>query len=253
MSNNKIKILSAHQPAFLPWIGFVEKVGLSEVFIVMDIAKFRNRAFMHRNRIEINGEPFFLGLHLSKGSDLKKCNEIFINPNFYNDLKEISNKIKMTYRKFKFFNDIEKFCYECLDNIDNKLNLVEIAKTQIEFLIKEFKFKTHLRLESSFLNAEKIENLDASRRLLEHAKFFNAECYVTGINSVNYLNKSIFNENNIINYIQKFNYNPYVCYQKSDTPLSIVHQIANLGLSNLSELMEKNIKKIREEIELNEF
>ena len=38
-------ILSAHQPAFLPWLGLIEKVILSDIFIVMDIAKFRKRAF----------------------------------------------------------------------------------------------------------------------------------------------------------------------------------------------------------------
>jgi len=253
MNNKIINILSAHQPAFLPWAGFIEKIGLSEVFIIMDIAKFRNRAFMHRNRIEINNKPFFLGLHLAKGSDVKRCNEIFINPNFSNDLKDISNKIKMTYMKSKFFNDVENFCYECLDNIDNKLNLVEITTIQIKFLIKQFKFKTELKLESSFLNEEKMQNLDASRRLLEHAKYFNAKCYVTGINSSNYLDKSIFDADNITNFIQKFNYDPYLRYQKSDMPLSIVHQIANIGLKNMGELLNKNIETTKEEIRYYEF
>ena len=54
-----LKIVSAHQPAFLPWIGYLHKLSLSDEFIVMDLAKFRKREFIHRNIIEINKEKIF--------------------------------------------------------------------------------------------------------------------------------------------------------------------------------------------------
>ena len=54
-----LKIVSAHQPAFLPWIGYLHKLSLSDEFIVMDLAKFRKREFIHRNIIEINKEKFW--------------------------------------------------------------------------------------------------------------------------------------------------------------------------------------------------
>ena len=63
-----MKITSAHQPAFMPWIGLIHKVFLSDVFIFMDIAKFRKRAFMHRNRIEINDAAHFIGLKVNDQS-----------------------------------------------------------------------------------------------------------------------------------------------------------------------------------------
>ena len=43
---------------------------VSDTFVVMDIAKFRKRAFMHRNMIEINSMEHFLGLRFSKDTDL---------------------------------------------------------------------------------------------------------------------------------------------------------------------------------------
>ena len=48
-----MKICSAHQPAFLPWLGLIHKIIVSDIFVFMDIAKFGKRAFMHRNKIEI--------------------------------------------------------------------------------------------------------------------------------------------------------------------------------------------------------
>ena len=38
-------VVSAHQPAFLPWLGYIEKFALSDIFIVMDIAKFRKSIY----------------------------------------------------------------------------------------------------------------------------------------------------------------------------------------------------------------
>ena len=66
-----MKVVSAHQPAFMPWIGLIHKVLLSDTFIFMNIAKFRKRAFMHRNRIEINDTAHFIGLKLSDQSDFQ--------------------------------------------------------------------------------------------------------------------------------------------------------------------------------------
>ena len=85
-----MKIVSAHQPAFLPWLGYIEKIGLSDQFILMNLAKFRKRAFMHRNKIEINQKPHYLGFHLEKNADYLNCNEVYINKNFPKDLSNIS-------------------------------------------------------------------------------------------------------------------------------------------------------------------
>ena len=83
-----MKIVSAHQPAFMPWLGLIHKVFLSDVFVFMDIAKFRKRAFMHRNRIEINNSPHFIGLKVNDQSDFKLCNEINISEHHLSDFKK---------------------------------------------------------------------------------------------------------------------------------------------------------------------
>ena len=88
------KVVSAHQPAFLPWLGYLEKIALSDVFIIMDIAKFRKRSFMHRNKIEINNNPHIVGIHTEKNADFKNCDEIIINKNYKDDLVKLAEKIK---------------------------------------------------------------------------------------------------------------------------------------------------------------
>lgn len=236
-----MKIVSAHQPAFLPWIGYLEKIALAETFVMMDIAKFRKRSFMHRNKIEINGNPFIVGIHTEKDADFKNCDEIFINKNFDNDLENISNKIREIYKKEKFYSDVSEFCEETLRNEFNNLNLIDLSLIQIKYLFRKFDISTEIIKESTLLKKEDLSTLDASNRLLLHAKKLNADIYITGINSKNYLDEKIFLNAEILNYVQDFNYDSFLSIQKSNEPLSIIHQIAKLGFDNIKNWLKEDI------------
>jgi len=226
-----MKITSAHQPAFMPWIGLIHKVFLSDVFIFMDIAKFRKRAFMHRNRIEINDAAHFIGLKVNDQSDFKLCNEIHISKHNQLDLKKMKDKILFSYKKSEYLDDLKDFLENSYN--DNSNNLNEICLSQLYFLCEKLEIRTQILKESDIMNIEKTQEIDASERLLNHAKITNANIYLTGINSKNYLNENLFKENNLIHLVQKFDYKKFLDYQNCTEPLSIVHQIAKIGYSEI--------------------
>lgn len=45
------RILAAHQPNYLPWLGFFHKVGQAAVWVVGDAVQFAKHGFTNRNRI----------------------------------------------------------------------------------------------------------------------------------------------------------------------------------------------------------
>ena len=124
-------------------------------------------------------------------------------------------------------------------------NLVELSLIQLKYLFQKLKINSKIVKESSITNKVDVSKLNASQRLFFHANYFKANIYITGINSLNYLDKTSFAEAKIYNYIQNFNYNFFNSHQKCKEPLSIVHQIANLGFKNISEWLfkESNFKK----------
>jgi len=53
----KKRVVSAHQPNFLPYLGFFDKMMRSDVFVIRDEVQFVERDYHHRNRIRINNPP----------------------------------------------------------------------------------------------------------------------------------------------------------------------------------------------------
>ena len=210
----------------------------SDVFVIMDIAKFRKRAFMHRNKIEINGKANYFGLKFDEDSDYKTCDLLELKEKNRNCLDEIYKKIEHTYIKSKFKNEILEFLQKTLINLDN-YNFNAICINQLKYICKKLSIDSEIILESSFLSKEKIKELGASERLLSHAKHTDSQIYITGINSSDYLDKEVFKKNKIHHLVQKFNYDVFRRLQKCEDPLSIIHQIAHLGFDNLLNLIKE--------------
>ena len=61
-------ILSVHQPQYLPWLGYFDKVAASDLFVFLDEPQYKKREFQNRNRIKgPTGEVWLAVPCLSKG------------------------------------------------------------------------------------------------------------------------------------------------------------------------------------------
>ena len=45
------RIVSIHQPAYLPWLGYFDKIRQSDLFIYLDTVQFQKQSFQNRNKI----------------------------------------------------------------------------------------------------------------------------------------------------------------------------------------------------------
>ncbi|MDD5348183.1 MAG: WbqC family protein, partial [Candidatus Omnitrophica bacterium] len=44
-------IVSVHQPQYLPWLGFFDKIARSDCFVFLDTVQYKEREFQNRNKI----------------------------------------------------------------------------------------------------------------------------------------------------------------------------------------------------------
>ena len=49
-------ILTAHQSAYLPWLGFFHKIAISDTFVLLDEVQFEKNGWMNRNKIKTKNQ-----------------------------------------------------------------------------------------------------------------------------------------------------------------------------------------------------
>ena len=61
-------IVAAHQPAFLPWLGYLDKLARADLFVVMDDLQYEAQNFQNRNRLKLAAGPHWITVPLVHGS-----------------------------------------------------------------------------------------------------------------------------------------------------------------------------------------
>ena len=64
-------IISINQPAYLPWLGYFERIAMSDLHIVLDHVQFEKGSFTNRNKVRTGDDAAWLTVPLAtKGSIL---------------------------------------------------------------------------------------------------------------------------------------------------------------------------------------
>ncbi|MGE5308553.1 MAG: WbqC family protein, partial [Deltaproteobacteria bacterium] len=53
-------ILSVHQPQYIPWLGYFDKIARSDAFVFLDCVQYKAREYQNRNRIRRKGGSMWL-------------------------------------------------------------------------------------------------------------------------------------------------------------------------------------------------
>ena len=129
-------ILAAHQPAFMPWLGYLDKMNKCDVFVVMDDLQYEAQNFQNRNRVKLNNGAQWLTVPLKKGSQ----NDRIIDKMVQNDAKpeehwqrRMWQTLKTHYGRAPFFNRYAEelegmFTTTWTHLVDLDLRMLELAR-----------------------------------------------------------------------------------------------------------------------------
>jgi hypothetical protein len=73
-------LVAAHQPAFLPWLGYLDKMARADLFVVVDCVQYEAQNFQNRNRIKRHDGAGWLTVPVHRGQrdrvdDKRICDE----------------------------------------------------------------------------------------------------------------------------------------------------------------------------------
>lgn len=212
-------ILSAHQPQYLPYLGFWNKLINSDIHVILDDVKFTRGAFINRNRIKTSKGQGWLTIPIKRSnckiSELKTANSIW-------SIKHLKSLIA-NYSRAQYFDDYIKYFKEFYSK--NLENVLEIDVTLIKDTSKMLSIKTKIIMLSD-INVEG----DSTERLVNLCSVLKCDTYLSGAGGKNYLNESLFNSSGIKLVYQNFKHPTYHQLFGEFIPnLSIVDSLFNCG------------------------
>jgi hypothetical protein len=172
--------VTVHQPAYLPWLGYFDKIKRSDIYIFLDSVQFEKRSFINRNKIKTpNGSMWITVPVYTK--NYRKSNLQYTKINNEVDWrKDHLLSIYFNYGKAKRFRE----CYEKLTALYEKeyIHLSDLCWSHLLFWLKELKISTNV-IRSSELNIQSKK----SDLILDLCKHFEADRYLSGALGNDYL------------------------------------------------------------------
>ncbi len=133
-------IVSIHQPAYLPWLGYFDRISASDLFVFLDSVQFEKNSFTNRNRIKTAKGALWLTVPvLSQGHLQKRLVDIKIDGT-QNWKRKHLRAIEQNYSKAPFFADrFDRLVgsYGCETD-----GLAEFCYRQLQFWLGELSIST---------------------------------------------------------------------------------------------------------------
>jgi len=197
-------IVGIHQPNYLPYFGFFNKMKNSDVFIIYDDAQFNKGDYQHRNRIRIFNGWKWLTVPVEKKhipiNQIKIKNGAKING--INWQKAHLKEIHDNYRKAPYYTEYWKKLYAIYEQQYDLL--IDLNMRLIDFLMKSFDIDTEIVYSSELGLKSK-----STEKLVELVNAVGGDVYMSGPSGKNYLDIESFNNEDIQVIFQDFEHPVY--------------------------------------------
>lgn len=213
--------ISVHQPNYIPWLGYFEKMLSSDIFVFLDDVQYEKNYFINRNKIRTSDGSMWMTIPVNAKHD-SLVKDVRID-NSQNWAMKHKKSIQVNYAKSNFLRNHEKF-FNALYGRQYDL-LTDINVEIIRYLVKQLDINT-----KTLLSSELDVKGTGSDRILNICKSLSADIYISGQFGENYLNLEDFKNNDIEVKFQNYVHPVYKqCYNPFIADMSIIDLLFNEG------------------------
>ena len=217
--------LAAHQPQYLPWLGFFDKLAQADVFVLLDNVQFKKNEWQNRNRIKSANNVQWITVPVGHRFG-QSIAEVEVRENEPWRRKHL-RALESSYSRAAGFDDLMPLLAEVLEHPWWHLAPLNIELIQI--LAGRLGIDTELRLGSEFEARD-----DPTLRLVDLCTRLGADAYLSGAGS-DYLNTQAFADAGIDLQVQRFAHPEYAqLYGTFEPYLSVVDLLMNCGDDSFS-------------------
>lgn len=219
-------ICSIHQPQFLPWLGYLNKISISDVFVFLDNVQFKKNEYQNRNKIRCGNEARWLTVPVSFnfGDTLQETKVVHDNK----WQKKMCMTIEQYYKKTPFFETYSPELFSIINR--NWNNIAQLNQATAEWLLKSYDIKTKTLVCSQLPAFDP----DPTMRLIDICRYVGADTYLSGAGGKDYLDHEKFESAGIKLTFQEFLHPTYEqCYSHGESEfishLSAIDMLLNCG------------------------
>ncbi len=176
-------IVFVHQPEYIPWLGFFDKLARCDTFVIYDDAQFQHGGFHNRNRIRTQRGWEWLTVPISHGhpqtiKDVKIAGDQWRN-------RQLS-MITHNYEKTPYFREYYSVIKEAIQ-FEHEL-LIGLNLHLIKAIAELLDIKAKMMRSSEFPYA----GTEKNEKLVSMCKFLGADTYLSGSGGKSYVNENLF-------------------------------------------------------------
>lgn len=181
-------IVSVHQPNYIPYLGFFNKIKQSDIFVIYDTAQYSKNDFHNRNRVKGQNGPIWLTIPVSVKLG-QEIGEVKIADSKFRE-KHLKT-IESCYKKSTNFSYLFGKIKDCFDFQTD--NLCEFNTFFLSAIFSELGIKVKVVKTSELGLDHALKSTDA---LLKIVELSGADTYLSGPGAKSYLEENKFIENN---------------------------------------------------------
>jgi hypothetical protein len=202
-------ILVAHQPEFLPWLGFPSKAAMGDIHLILDTVQFRKQYFQHRNKIRVKSDPGWRWLIIPLVRETINREKSIADAEFCGTswMGEHLGSIKSAYSKAPYFPDVFPAIEKIYGYRGN--NLSEFNTLVIKFAFQMLNINIPVLRTSDMIRSGKEIQGNKTDLILSMCHAVGAKTFVSGSFGKTYLDKEQFRSNNISLVFQAFQHPAY--------------------------------------------
>ena len=219
-------IVAVHQPQYLPWLGYFDKIRQADIFCYLDSVQYKKNDWQNRNRIKTSQGWQWLTVPVRFKYPEKIC-EVKINPTVKWRQKHLQALIT-NYRRAPFF-DRYIDIFEQIYSEDWK-SVAELNICFVERLKEALGLGPKTTIRSSQLELRE----DPTDRLIDICKTAKADTYLSGQDGVQYMDLERFKAHGIQVVIQDYKHPVYPqLFNGFESHMSVVDLLFNCGPESL--------------------
>lgn len=183
-------IVAIHQPNFIPWLGYFQKIKMADIFILYDTAQYSKNSFINRNKILIAGQLKWFTIPVQyRHHSTDSIGNILVNPKNLR-LNKISKTLRQEYQTSSFFDRYFPDFMNLLSKKREPFYLADLNSEIIKWFCLQWKIDTEI-VRASGLN---VEANNATQHIVDLCKKVGGKTYLSGVSGKGYLTEKPFEE-----------------------------------------------------------